>query len=523
MVMQNSAFDDRASEYSLLHVCQRWRMLFVKEALADLSISLCDNFEADIKHYKWPRTIGSPCFVAEEIVTTMHLNYSRWQFMKAHMSRENLCKAAFGDRKYVSVQTINSCICLDDSFDTNETVRQLEYLLLQLKYVMPNCEKISIQTYLSEVSNIEYSPRMLFSKVLSGLSNKVHNISTAQSSSLEVFVPASFAHFTELTELKFSANKDKSWFSAVVQRNSRTLNRLYVSDIDKLCIGEMVYNVNGTPVVYPNMQVLNLRFNSEYLEYSDNQFNHFPVLKRLGLMSYYPVCSSVFLSSSGTLKCLEMSVLPRLVQFAQQHPVLCFKQLSGLEYMNISFEGRQENGRMYIVKDNDVVFVKNILQTMSKISRLKISTIIEYQMFSPLVTSQILEHVQVLDINRVRFDFADVVYLLQQAPHLGDLRLTIRNTVPLIGGTDKQEIACPLSKHLRLLSVSSNYLANNVENYVLAIALLIAGCPMLTMVWLVNIDSFAVGEGLLAKAKTNQFAEYSEHINDIAMQMLTPQ
>ncbi|KAJ2605578.1 hypothetical protein H4R99_000991 [Coemansia sp. RSA 1722] len=191
--------------------------------------------------------------------------------------------------------------------------------------------------------------------------------------------------------------------------------------------------------------------------------------------------------------------------------------------MNISFEGRQENGRMYIVKDNEVMFVKSILQTMSKISRLKISTIIEYQMLSPLVTSHILEHVQVLDINRVRFDFADVVYLLQQAPHLVDLRLTIRNTVPSIGGTDKQEIACPLSKHLRLLSVSSNYLANNVENYVLAIALLIAGCPMLTMVWLVNIDSFAVGEGLLAKAKTNNFAEYSEHINDIAMQMLAPQ
>ncbi|KAJ1642734.1 hypothetical protein LPJ64_005451, partial [Coemansia asiatica] len=165
------------------------------------------------------------------------------------------------------------------------------------------------------------------------------------------------------------------WFSTVVQKNSRTLTRLTASNLNRICVRAMIFDSEETPVVYPQMERLKLRFNSEYLEYNQEQFCHFPNIKRLILLSYYPVCSSVFVNSSSTLEYLQITVLPRIVQFAQNYPVFGSKQLSNLKHASISFEGRLEDDQqMYRVRETELLFVKKLLMIPKVLSRFDMPT-----------------------------------------------------------------------------------------------------------------------------------------------------
>ncbi|KAJ2857484.1 hypothetical protein J3B02_000976 [Coemansia erecta] len=523
LIMQNSGLCDKAcdktynkaSEFSLLHTSHQWRYVFAQESLAHLCIYLSDKPDTTKTFYKWPSIIGPPCFDTEHLVNTLFIGYIGWRPLKTPMSAESLCNLVFGSRQYDHVQTVRVFLDLDGSFDTEGTVQTLGDLFAQLKHIAPNCRKLDIQSIDSEETNFGYSPCKLVAAMLAGLSDKISCISTSQSSSsLDVFVPASFSHFTHLTRLKFSCNGVIEWFSTVVQKNSRTLTRLTASNLNRICVRAMIFDSEETPVVYPQMERLKLRFNSEYLEYNQEQFCHFPNIKRLILLSYYPVCSSVFVNSSSTLEYLQITVLPRIVQFAQNYPVFGSKQLSNLKHASISFEGRLEDDQqMYRVRETELLFVKKLLMIPKVLSRFDMPTTGESPMSSCLVDHQLLVQIQVLNFSHLRFEFSGLVSLLKQAPLLRVLDLTIRDTRPMIDGVSDQDIVgyigkqdYPLSKYLCRLSISSDTIVNCFENYVLTIALLAVGCPRLTVVDLMNLNIVLVAKGLLEIARSGEFS-----------------
>ncbi|KAJ1881935.1 hypothetical protein H4R99_003351 [Coemansia sp. RSA 1722] len=471
----------------------------------------------------WPTSIGPPTIPVDNIVKSIDFDYAFWHPIKFSVPFEMLQKSVFGNTSFPAARSLKVNISLDSEFDNAKTIQNLDKLLRHLCSTTPNIVAIDIQSNISANNISGIGEQSLLDNFILGLSDRISKVTLSGFSISGVLAPAKFTKFSELTHLRFACNGRRAWFDIVVRKNFNSLRYLRVSDLNPSCVDSLLFNDSNKPIIYPSLETLWLGFRSDYLEYNNRQFCHFPVLKKLDFYTRNAVCSNSFFINSGNLERLGLFVVPKMVRFAEEKQVFKQQYFSGLKTLSLSFFSDRIGARIFRASESDSLWTKNMLQMPSQLNSLKIMSSIESSFFMPMIDAHAFSTVQLLGIEHTRLDFSDIVNLLQKTPCLCDFRVGMEDSPPSINDIYDKDIVDyiktsqqPLSKHLSSLTISCEDETEETYNYSLAVALFVIGCPKLSTVFMWNIDTYEVIDNLHDFAESADFEDFADRINNVA-------
>ncbi|KAJ1942119.1 hypothetical protein GGF37_003255 [Kickxella alabastrina] len=246
--------------------------------------------------------------------------------------------------------------------------------------------------------------------------------------------------FSDITHISFGSAVQNTRFIECIRQNSKSLRKLKVSDLNKGNAELLLYNSQGEPVVYPHLESIVYRGTR-----SAGRIVHFLKLQLLDFDSGYPFDDDVlFRGNSDTLEKLSISIDSEFMDIATRYCIFAdTARFARLQSIGEKFDTVTHARTLTPLSDVDAFLSRTMAAatTSSLIVRFEFRGKLPGSTFmSAARTYSMFSTIQIIHIADCALNFADIVTVLQRAPHLRSLNCELSNDAPAIDGKSGTEL-----------------------------------------------------------------------------------
>ncbi|KAJ2699501.1 hypothetical protein FB645_005293, partial [Coemansia sp. IMI 203386] len=437
---------------SLLHSCSLWRSLFIREASSNMEIILSKKQEVVFNYTRWPKDAIVPEFAKNHLVKSIDFAYDCWIDYDKKYDFELFASYLPCDSKFESAHHLNLHIDINCYINNAYTLGQISDILGHFRKLVPNIKSIVFDcasTQLDERHDFDS-----FFKYVFYLASDIPTVTIKRTHRRVYYSSVDIDAFTDLTSFTFTCNMDPGAYNQVIRRNASTLKALNAEYYYKGDLYDILFD-KGTPIVYPNLEVLDIYFGTEI-------YNN---------------------DITGTYK-------------------------TG-RYYDSQDEADETHTR----------FICLVMDAAKELRRLDIKGCMDRTYFMRFLDiPHRFAFLRKLKIPGVDLTFSDILILLKTAPLLALLDVALKDACPRIDGVEPRELVSHVETEYANLGRNINrvYLFhpknNDPTSYCQIIALLVVMCPNLIYLFTRSYDGEEIRERLMRMSETDEYSEYSYNL-----------
>ncbi|KAJ2597337.1 hypothetical protein GGF39_003092, partial [Coemansia sp. RSA 1721] len=375
----------------------------------------------------------------------------------------------------------------------DDFVQNIFGFLQHVKQIAPNIHEMSIKWETIYTKTANSPDDSTFVNLILKLADGIKDIQLygfVSSASVSHDIPSVFTGLTNF----FYVSKNCSLGVDIILLNSTTLQKLIVIDMADAHVERLFYNDMDEPIIYPCLTKFTLICNDFlFARPVRKQSCHFPRLESIKLDGSYPKLSSSFFNDNSTLKYLGFRIRHELMRRINKDRLFDSCNLRQLDhlYVDYSFTRSQLNSSYsrYINNSEAAEYLELLFKSTDCLRSLTLYFFrYEKKIIDVMAGTRAFANIQKLDFQMHNITFNDIVLVLGNVPRVCVFRCCPVKDQPSIDG-DKDEILLqyiesrkyPLSKYLSRIYVHYGP-ALYVDSTCQALALLVAGCPRLSIV-----------------------------------------